>query len=117
MDSPSVASNHYTALGLELGASVAAVRDAAADLRATTTDQRRLDEIDDAEYWLTSPSLRSYHDAQIRWAAAGEWWGRRHPEGTSVDRHSFWAEYRRQVIEDDPTLWERVRKLFRDSAA
>lgn len=117
MEQVSVAVNYYTVLGVPLGASIRRVREAADRLRSETVDRDHLDQIADAEYWLTSPSLRSYHDAQIRWAAAGEWWGQRHPAGTSADRHSYWADFRRKVIEEDPSFWHRVRHIFDDALA
>jgi hypothetical protein len=60
--------NHYRTLGLETGAPMPMVEEAAARLiiqAASVKDYFRIDEIEEARHWLTTPPLRAFHDEKI----------------------------------------------------
>ena len=60
--------NYYRTLGLETGAPTPMVEEAAARLiiqAASARDYFRIDELEEARHWLTTPSLRAFHDEKI----------------------------------------------------
>lgn len=110
-----VENNYYTRLGLPLGAPVEVVEEAFEELDAearTAGDTALSEQLAEAHRGLTQPGIRSYHNQQIKWAAAGDWYADKFPTGRSVEEHRLWADYRRQVIEAEPTLWERIKDVF-----
>lgn len=109
----SVTDNWYTRLGLPLGAPPEEVETAFETL-SDGADPERLALLEEARFGLTNPAMRSLHNQRIKWAAAGEWYRRKYPEGTSVERHQRWADFRRQVIEEEPSWWERLLGLDGD---
>lgn len=61
--------NHYRTLGLPVGAPTWEVEEAAARLiiqAASTRDYFRIDALEEARHWLTTPTLRAFHDEKIR---------------------------------------------------
>jgi hypothetical protein len=61
--------NYYRTLGLRPGAPVWEVEEAAARLiirAASARDYFRIDELEEARHWLTTPALRAFHDEKIR---------------------------------------------------
>lgn len=115
MKDVTVADNYYTRLGLPLGAPPAAVEEAFERLDAEARragDVERSDRLAEAHLGLTQPAIRSYHHQQIKWAAASDWYERAYPDGRSIEEHVLWNEYRRQVIEEEPSFWDRIKRLF-----
>lgn len=61
--------NYYRALGLRPGAPPWEVEEAAARLiiqAASARDYFRIDELEEARHWLTTPALRALHDEKIQ---------------------------------------------------
>jgi len=117
MDDVTVDDNYYTRLHLPLGADTAAVEEAFVRLDTAARAEGNLElseRLAEAHTALTQPGIRSYHNQKIKWAAAGDWYRIKNPEGRSVQEHQLWAEYRREVIEDDAGIWERIKDLFDD---
>jgi hypothetical protein len=112
----SVDDNWYTRLGLPLGAKVEEVEAAFTEL-SVDADEVRLAELAQARFGLTNPSMRSFHNQRIKWAAAAEWHRRTYPNGTSVERHKRWADFRRHVMEEEPSWWQRLLGLDGDHEA
>lgn len=60
--------NYYRTLGLPIGAPTWEVEEAAARLiiqAASARDYFRIDELEEARHWLTTPTLRAFHDEKI----------------------------------------------------
>lgn len=60
--------NYYRTLGLQVGASTWAVEEAAARLiigAASARDYFKIDELEEARHWLTTPTLRAFHHEKI----------------------------------------------------
>lgn len=60
--------NYYRTLGLPIGAPMWEVEEAAARLiieAASVRDYFRVDELEEARHWLTTPPLRAFHDEKI----------------------------------------------------
>ena len=115
MEHVSVDDNYYTRLELSLGASAEAVEEAFVRLDAEARqagDLERSRRLEEARRGLLQPGIRSYHNQQIKWAAARIWYESKYPDGRSVEEHRIWADYRRAVIEDEPSLWRRIKDLF-----
>jgi hypothetical protein len=65
--------NYYRTLGLAVGAPVWEVEEAAARLiiqAAAAKDFFRIDALEEARHWLTTPTLRAFHDEKIGQVAA-----------------------------------------------
>jgi hypothetical protein len=118
MQNVTVDDNYHTRLDLRLGAPLEDVEEAFVRLDSEARaagNVERSDELAEAHRGLTQPSIRSYHDQQIRWAAAGDWYQAWFPNGKSIEEHWLWNEYRRLVIEEEPSLWERIENLFEET--
>lgn len=60
--------NHYRTLGLRVGAPIWEVEEAAARLiiqAASVRDYFRIDQLEEARHWLTTPALRAFHDEKL----------------------------------------------------
>jgi len=60
--------NHYRTLGLGVGAPIWDVEEAAARLiiqAASARDYFRLEQLEEARHWLTTPALRAFHDEKL----------------------------------------------------
>jgi len=69
MPSTSDEHNYYRTLGLRPGAQLWEVEEAAARLiikAASARDYFRIDELEEARHWLTTPALRAFHDEKIQ---------------------------------------------------
>lgn len=61
--------NYYQTLGLRPGSPTWEVEEAAARLiiqAASARDYFRIDELEEARHWLTTPALRAFHDEKIQ---------------------------------------------------
>lgn len=68
MPPTSAVHNHYHTLGLPIGAPTWEVEEAAARLlirAASAKDWFRIDELEQARHWLTTPVLRALHDEKL----------------------------------------------------
>jgi hypothetical protein len=107
-----VEDNHYTRLGLPLGAPVEEVIAAFELLSARGGDDPELmDQLVEARDTLSTPGPRSLHNQRIKWAAAGEWYRRRYPGGRSVEEHQRWTEFAREALEEEPSWFDRLRGI------
>lgn len=73
MPSTSDEHNHYRTLGLAPGAPSWEVEEAAARLiirAASARDYVRIDALEEARHWLTTPALRALHDEKLQAVAA-----------------------------------------------
>ena len=73
MPPTSVDHNHYRTLGLLPGAPTWEIEEAAARLIIQAVSARdfiRIDRLEEAQHWLTTPALRAFHDEKIRQANA-----------------------------------------------
>ena len=69
MPSTSDEHNYYRTLGLRPGAPLWEVEEAAARLMiqaASARDYFRIDQLEEARHWLTTPALRAFHDEKIQ---------------------------------------------------
>lgn len=61
--------NYYRTLGLRPSAQLWEIEEAAARLiiqAASARDYFRIDELEEARHWLTTPALRAFHDEKIQ---------------------------------------------------
>ena len=61
--------NYYRTLGLRPGAQLWEVEEAAARLimqAASAREYFRVDRLEEARHWLTTPALRAFHDEKIQ---------------------------------------------------
>jgi hypothetical protein len=73
MPPTSVDHNHYRTLGLLPGTPTWEIEEAAARLiiqAASARDHIRIDRLEEARHWLTTPALRAFHDEKILQADA-----------------------------------------------
>ncbi|MEX1003852.1 MAG: hypothetical protein WD990_08120 [Acidimicrobiia bacterium] len=69
MSTTSEEHNYYRTLGLRPGAQVWEVEEAAARLiiqAASARDYFRIDRLEEARHWLTTPALRAFHDEKLQ---------------------------------------------------
>lgn len=69
MPTTSVEHNYYRILGLRPGAQLWEVEEAAARLitqAASARDYFRVDRLEEARHWLTTPALRAFHDEKLQ---------------------------------------------------